>query len=193
MNRDISINLSAIGFSDKYELFYDGRIVANSAVEIPVISNGNIVTLEDSNGKKQRITIKSLYRKAFDREYCKDNIESLYNEEWEEIEGTRGRYYISNYGRLKSYCKYNAILVKPYKNQYGYLRADIWIDGKRRTVLIHRLVATSFIENDNPEEKDTVDHIDGNKHNNSASNLRWLSRSENVKAFYSGLVEQMIA
>lgn len=130
---------------------------------------------------------------SFYREYCIDNIESLHNEEWKEIEGTKGRYYISNYGRLKSYCKYNAILVKPYKNQYGYLRADIWIDGKRRTVLIHRLVAKSFIENDNPEEKDTVDHIDGNKHNNSAANLRWLSRSENVKAFYSGLVEQMIA
>lgn len=191
MNRNISINLSAIGFSNKYELFYDGRIVASPAAEMSVIKGGYTVILNDRNGKKQRITLKNLYRKAFDKEYCVDTIKSLNGEIWKEVDGTKGRYFVSNYGRLKSYCKYNAILIKPYKNQHGYLRADMWIDGKRRTVLIHRLVAKYFIENDNPEEKDTVDHIDGNKHNNSASNLRWLTRSANTKAYYETLLHTL--
>ena len=39
--------------------------------------------------------------------------------------------------------------------------------------------------NDDPLEKNTVDHIDGNKQNNNAENLRWLSLSDNVKAYYN--------
>lgn len=187
MNRDISVNLSAIGFSDKYVLCSNGRFVGNSAAKNPVKENGRTVVLEDSNGKKQRITLKNLYRKAFGKEYCIDNTESLPNEVWKEVEGTKGRYFVSNCGRLKSYCKYSARIMKPNRNQYGYARVDIWKNGKRETVLIHRLVAQAFVENDNPKEKDTVDHIDGNKNNNSSSNLRWLSRSANSKAYFATL------
>lgn len=64
-------------------------------------------------------------------------------------------------------------LLKPYSNQQGYLRVDIG-DGHRRTYLVHQLVALSFIPNDNPIEKDTVDHIDMDKTNNRVENLRWL-------------------
>lgn len=187
MNRDISVNLSAIGFSDKYVLCSNGRIVGNPAAAAAIIQNKHTVVLEDSNGKKQRITLKNLYRKAFGKEYCIDNTESLPNEVWKEVEGTKGRYFVSNCGRLKSYCKYSARIMKPNRNQYGYARVDIWKNGKRETVLIHRLVAQAFVENDNPKEKDTVDHIDGNKNNNSSSNLRWLSRSANSKAYFATL------
>ena len=187
MNRDISVNLSAVGFSDKYVLCSNGRIVGATAAKIPVIENGHTVVLEDSKGKKQRITLKNLYRKAFGKEYCIDNTENLPNEVWKEVEGTKGRYFVSNCGRLKSYCKYSARIMKPNRNQYGYARIDIWKSGKRETVLIHRLVAQAFVENDNPKEKDTVDHIDGNKNNNSSSNLRWLSRSANSKAYFATL------
>lgn len=187
MNKDISINLSAIGFSDKYVLWYDGRIDTAAATEKPDIKDGRTVVLEDNKGKKKRITLKSLYRKAFDKEYCRDTIADLYNEVWKEVEGTKGKYFISNCGRLKSYCRYTARIIKPYRNQYNYLRADIRRNGKRETVLIHRLVAIAFVENDRPEEQDTIDHIDGNKNNNASSNLRWLTRSANSKAYYASL------
>lgn len=187
MNRDISVNLSAIGFSDKYVFCSNGRFVGTPAAKIPVIENGHTVVLEDSKGNKQRITLKNLYRKVFNKEYCVDTTESLPNEVWKEVEGTKGRYFVSNCGRLKSYCKYSARIMKPNRNQYGYARVDIWKNGKRETVLIHRLVAQAFVENDNPKEKDTVDHIDGNKNNNSSSNLRWLSRSANSKAYFATL------
>lgn len=44
-------------------------------------------------------------------------------------------------------------------------------------------VLLSFIPNDNPIEKDTVDHIDMDKTNNRVENLRWLSRADNARAY----------
>ena len=64
------------------------------------------------------------------------------------------------------------------------------ITGWRSKVFsVHRLVAIYFVSNDDPLEKNTVDHIDGNKQNNNAENLRWLSLSDNVKAYYNKMKE----
>lgn len=46
---------------------------------------------------------------------------------------------------------------------------------------VHRIVATAFVHNDDPETKRIVDHIDGNKHNNHYTNLQWITQSENMK------------
>ena len=50
---------------------------------------------------------------------------------------------------------------------------------------IHRMVATAFVHNDDPDTKTCVDHLDGNKHNNHYSNLEWVTRSENHKRMHA--------
>lgn len=70
--------------------------------------------------------------------------------------------------------------INPKNNGNGYLR--IYIPKTKERFLLHRLVATAYIPN--PENKPQVNHIDGNKHNNSASNLEWCTGKENISHFY---------
>ena len=58
-------------------------------------------------------------------------------------------------------------------NNRGYLSVGI----KRKTHMVHRLVAQAFIPN--PENKPFVNHIDGNKLNNDVTNLEWCTCAEN--------------
>jgi hypothetical protein len=60
----------------------------------------------------------------------------------------------------------------------GYLRVNLSKNGSNKKHLVHRLVAIEFIEN--PFNKSYVNHKDGNKLNNNASNLEWVTKSENT-------------
>ena len=63
----------------------------------------------------------------------------------------------------------------------GYLRVHLYKDGKRKHKKVHRLVANAFIPN--PEGKPQVNHIDGNKQNNSITNLEWVTDAENKEHY----------
>lgn len=72
--------------------------------------------------------------------------------------------------------------LKPYKNIHGYLSVKLWIKGKTKNVQVHRVVAKAFIENKN--NYPCVNHIDGDKTNNSITNLEWCSYSQNSRHAY---------
>lgn len=93
---------------------------------------------------------------------------------WKYIDNSNG-YQISNLGNIKS----NNQIIKQRKNKSGYLYAMIVLNNKRKFVRVHRLVAQAFIPNIN--NKPYVNHIDGNKTNNNASNLEWVTPKENTK------------
>lgn len=76
-------------------------------------------------------------------------------------------------------------VVHPRINNSGYARVSLRKDGKSKEFLVHRLVALAFIEN--PKNLATVNHIDGNKLNNSVENLEWLSLSDNIKHYHNSL------
>lgn len=108
---------------------------------------------------------------------------------WKPILGFEGLYEINNIGEIKSLDRvhknvsYNARLtrskfLKPNINNSGYLNVRLKdSDENVKTYLVHRLVALSFIRN--TENKEYVNHIDGNKLNNNINNLEWSTPSEN--------------
>lgn len=101
------------------------------------------------------------------------------NELWQLVEKTGGKYAISNFGRVASFYKPNTIILKPHPGRNGYLKVVLYFDGKEVTSMLHRLVGLHFV--DNPDLKSEVNHIDGDKNNNYASNLEWCTRGENCR------------
>lgn len=107
---------------------------------------------------------------------------------WKDLTGYIGIYQVSNNGRIKSLSRkivrkngqiaiVKEKILKSKKDRYGYFFIVLSNNNIRKTILVHRLVAAAFIPN--PENKPCIDHIDGNRTNNHADNLRWVTAKEN--------------
>jgi hypothetical protein len=89
-------------------------------------------------------------------------------------------------GAVLSYKHSEPHWLRPAPTSRGYLQVVLCRGGKRRSCFVHRLVAEAFVPN--PENKPEVNHKDGNKLNNDAENLEWVTRGENyLHAHLTGL------
>jgi len=98
--------------------------------------------------------------------------------EFVDIEGFEGKYYISKCGKVKATGQRGTYIKQATPQKKGYLAVCFYKNGEQCTKKIHRLVAEAFIPN--PENKPQVNHIDGNKLNNHANNLEWVTNRENI-------------
>ena len=97
-------------------------------------------------------------------------------EEFKKIE-EYDNYEISNLGNVRNFD--TGRILKPRKNTDGYYYVGLYKDRFQKNFYIHRLVGYAFIPN--PQNLREIDHIDQNKTNNSISNLRWVSSSNNLR------------
>lgn len=119
------------------------------------------------------------------------------NEVWKDIDGYEGLYQVSNFGRVKSLMFINNI-VRKHREKFVSLNitkkrrclVHLYKEGKRKAVLVHRLVALAFIEN--PNNYPQINHKDGNPKNNTVENLEWCNASYNAKHAYNNKLNNLL-
>lgn len=109
---------------------------------------------------------------------------------WKPVPGYEGRYLVSNHGRVRSLGRWvrnglssrrwvAPMVLSPHLRSNGYLDIGLRIDNNSKFHFVHRLIAEVFIPN--PGNLPEVNHLDGNKTNNCAENLQWVTSAQNKR------------
>jgi len=103
---------------------------------------------------------------------------------WKDVTGFEGLYQVSNMGRVKSFCqdKIHGQILRPWHDNNGYLKVNLYRDGKCKTMYVHRLVAKAFL----PRQpgKDEINHKSGVRDDPRPENLEWCTAGENLLHCY---------
>lgn len=118
--------------------------------------------IRDRNGGS---SVNALYRRTFP-EVIVDGIF------WKLVPGHE-EYAVSRNGEIYSIMREKKVALCPDKD--GYLQFKFHKDGKRKLGRVHRIVAKTFIPNDNPLEKTVVNHKNEIKTDNRVENLEWCT------------------
>lgn len=182
------------GFEGKYEISNLGRVrnVQRGNI-LKVVTSGKsykYVWLTIDSSQDKQLNIVRTLDKLFDEHIYKDtSIETSDIEIWRDVVGYEGCYRVSNLGRVKS-CfrsrrgKNNTVSYVYEKIKQlttdidGYLLVSLYNDTASQVVRVHRLVAQAFLPN--PDNLPQVNHKDGDKFNNSVTNLEWCTNQDNI-------------
>jgi hypothetical protein len=102
-------------------------------------------------------------------------LRKLDDEEWKVIPGSNGKYYVSNYGRIKSFMKEPSGKILKFANLKGFYTTQLNLEGKIKTHLVHKITAEVWVPKSS-EECTIVTHLDWNIRNNHYQNLEWITR-----------------
>ena len=120
---------------------------------------------------------------------------------WKAVKGFESIYQVSTHGEVKSLKRrityqngtkrdISEKILKPKDNGQGYKFVSLSYKNIRYNCYIHRLVAETFIHNEN--KLPFVNHIDGVPENNTVENLEWVTHSQNIQHAYSiGLIRKV--
>ena len=171
------------GFDKRYKIFEDGVVVSYVSKNPKILKlskEGRYFLTKKGETKKGNIKISKL----MDTYFPKKNDDDW---NWIKIEKNgimydyEEKYRIYKNGEVESLVG-NKKILKPYINNKGYLVIRLSKKDEKGENLIkfrvHRLIATAFIPN--PDNKEQIDHLDGNRTNNSISNLKWKTHKENM-------------
>lgn len=152
-----------------------------------LVADGHYASVADAANRVLAITLgrRQAYRTggAATRELPPTD-EELATEEWRPVPYGTG-YEASSFGRIRSSRK----VMKPAVINSGHRQVNLTDWPNHKHFLIHRLVAAAFLPN--PEGKSDVNHIDGNKANNRASNLEWMSNGDNQRHSVSAGIRRL--
>lgn len=110
-------------------------------------------------------------------------------ETWRDVAGYEGLYQVSDFGEVRSLDRlilytngakhlHRGAIIKPVKDRYGYLRVELYKDGKGKWHKVHRLVAQAFIPN--PYNLPEINHINEDKTSNVVTNLEYCDHRQNI-------------
>lgn len=113
-------------------------------------------------------------------------------EQWRPVPGFEGEYEVSSEGRVRSLARTvvrrnGSPMTIPAKEksqrilENGYMQVYLWSAGKARGFFVHRLVLLAFVGVPDDPKMEAHHGPDPNRQNNRLANLRWVTKSENIR------------